>query len=213
MNIKRFYILLALLLLIVSLGAFFYNKEQNKASNIESITFEEKPIMNPIYHKLERRMEYLQKMEEVNSMGGELWAKSFKQVNEEYADVADKYTTLYDTYSSSDIDLLFRVVQAEIGNGYSFNQKANVASVIFNRVKDRIFGGSLRAVLNGNQFSTISNGAIYRVNIEEKTIAACEYAFMMGDTTNGALFFHSGQPRSSFSGRSFKYNDGAHNFY
>lgn len=212
MNIRKIYTLLVFTLLIVSLGAFFYSKEQNKAASV-TVTYEYKPILSPSYLKLSRRVEYLHRIEEVNSMGGELWAKKFKQINEEYKDVADKYTTLYDVYSPSDIDLLFRVVQAEIGNGYSFEQKANVASVIFNRVEDGRFGSSIKEVLNGNQFSTISNGAIYRVNIEEKTIAACEYAFMLGDTTNGALFFHSGQPRSSFSGRSFKYNDGAHNFY
>ena len=110
--------------------------------------------------------------------------------------------------SIQELDLLFRVVQAEIGN-YSFKQKVNVANVILNRVDHERFGESLSEVLIPSQFSTISNGRINKVKVSEDTILACEYAFLFADTTNGALFFDSDG--------SLKYpkiyNDEAHNFY
>ena len=120
----------------------------------------------------------------------------------------DKPETIYDYFTEQELDLLFRVVQAEIGN-YSFEQKVNVANVILNRVDHERFGESLNEVLIPSQFSTISNGRINKVKVSEDTILACEYAFLFDDTTNGALFFDSdgtlNYPKIG--------EDGAHNFY
>ena len=120
----------------------------------------------------------------------------------------DKPETIYDCFTEQELDLLFRVVQAEIGN-YSFDQKVNVANVILNRVYHERFGESLSEVLIPSQFSTISNGRINKVKVSEDTILACEYAFLFADTTNGALFFDSdgtlNYPKIG--------EDGAHNFY
>ena len=123
-------------------------------------------------------------------------------------DFEDKPETIYDCFSEQELDLLFRVVQAEIGD-YSFDQKVNVANVIFNRITHERFGETLNEVLVPSQFATISNGRINRVTVDEDTILACEYAFLFEDTTNGALFFDSDG--------SLKYpkiyDDEAHNFY
>ena len=123
-------------------------------------------------------------------------------------DFEDKPETIYDCFSEQELDLLFRVVQAEIGD-YSFEQKVNVANVILNRVDHERFGESLSEVLIPSQFSTISNGRINKVKVSEDTILACEYAFLFADTTNGALFFDSdgtlNYPKI--------YDDSAHNFY
>ena len=123
-------------------------------------------------------------------------------------DFEDKPETIYDCFSEQELDLLFRVVQAEIGD-YSFDQKVNVANVIFNRITHERFGETLNEVLIPSQFATISNGRVNRVTVDEDTILACEYAFLFEDTTNGALFFDSdGSLNYEQIG-----NDGAHNFY
>ena len=120
----------------------------------------------------------------------------------------DKPETIYDCFREQELNLLFKVVQAEIGD-YSFNQKVNVANVIFNRITHERFGETLNEVLVPSQFATISNGRINRVKVDEDTILACEYAFLFEDTTNGALFFDSdGSLNYEQIG-----NDGAHNFY
>ena len=120
----------------------------------------------------------------------------------------DKPETIYDCFTEQELDLLFRVVQAEIGD-YSFDQKVNVANVIFNRIAHERFGETLNEVLVSSQFATISNGRINRVKVDEDTILACEYAFLFADTTNGALFFDSD---GSLNYEKIA-NDGAHNFY
>ena len=125
----------------------------------------------------------------------------------------DKHETIYDCFSEQELDLLFRVVQAEIGN-YSFEQKVNVANVILNRVDHERFGESLSEVLIPSQFSTISNGRINKVKVSEDTILACEYAFLFADTTNGALFFHSNKKQNNFYEAEYIFSDGSgHSFY
>lgn len=117
--------------------------------------------------------------------------------------------TIYDYFSEEELELLFRVVQAEIGDEYSFEQKCNVASVIFNRLEHDRFPDTLLKILIPSQFSTISNGSYKNVNISENTILACEYAFMIEDTADGCLFFDSNNALNY----QFVFNDGAHNFY
>ena len=120
----------------------------------------------------------------------------------------DKPETIYDCFSEQELDLLFKVVQAEIGD-YSFEQKVNVTNVIFNRVYHECFGETLNDVLIPSQFATIRNGRINRVKVDEDTILACEYAFLFADTTNGALFFDS----DGSLDYKFLFSDSAHNFY
>ena len=152
--------------------------------------------------------EYRKLMQErLNAEDKREWYLKYKAFIEK-SEYEDKPETIYDYFSKQELDLLFRVVQAEIGD-YSFEQKVNVANVILNRVDHEQFGESLSEVLIPSQFSTISNGRINKVKVSEDTILACEYAFLFADTTNGALFFDSdgtlNYPKI--------YNDSAHNFY
>ena len=123
-------------------------------------------------------------------------------------DYEDKPETIYDCFSEQELNLLFKVVQAEIGD-YTFEQKVNVANVIYNRIHHEQFGETLSSVLIPSQFATISNGRINRVKVDGDTILACEYAFLFADTTNGALFFDS----DGSLNYEFLFYDGAHNFY
>lgn len=137
------------------------------------------------------------------------WFIAYKKIIEDYSGVIDAPETLYDYYSNEELDKLFSVVQAEIGDNYSFIQKVNVASVIFNRIEHDLFPSEMENILVSDQFSTISNGSYIGVEVSEDTILACEYAFMIEDTTDGCLFFDS----NSALKYEFAFNDGAHNFY
>ena len=152
--------------------------------------------------------EYRQLMKErLKAEDKKEWFLKYKKFMDN-AKFEDKPETIYDCFREQELNLLFKVVQAEIGD-YSFNQKVNVANVIFNRITHERFGETLNEVLVPSQFATISNGRINRVKVDEDTILACEYAFLFEDTTNGALFFDSdGSLNYEQIG-----NDGAHNFY
>lgn len=116
--------------------------------------------------------------------------------------------TIYDNFSEEELNLLFHVVQAEVGDGYSFEQKVNVACVIFNRLRHERFPDTLTEILTPSQFSPLRNDRCMQAEVSDITIEACEYAFQNEDTTGGALFFNNGTLNYKFL-----FNDGAHNFY
>lgn len=150
------------------------------------------------------------KLDEVKDK--EEWFISYKEIVNEYSYILDPPETIYDYYTKDEIDKLFAVVQAEVGDEYSFEQKCNVASVIFNRVycNEDSFAkqNTLSDVLTSDQFGTIKDGRYKTVEVSETTRLACEYVFMFGSTTE-ALFFDSD------GSLNYKWieNDGAHNFY
>lgn len=118
---------------------------------------------------------------------------------------------LYQDFSADDLDLFFRIVQAEIGDEHTFEQKVNVATVILNRVKSEHFPNNLGDVLRAKrQFSTYSSGRYKRVTVSDLTVLACEYAYEIGGSEVGnALFFDS----NGVLKYTKVYNDNAHNFY
>ena len=61
------------------------------------------------------------------------WFITYKEIISKYPQEIHNTTTIYDTYSSAELDLLFRIVQCEVGDEYDFDEKTNVVSVIFNR--------------------------------------------------------------------------------
>ena len=154
---------------------------------------------------------YLDKMNELpNTDDKEKWFIEYKELINKYNDILyNADLSLYENYTSDELEKLFGVVQAEIGDEYSFEQKCNVASVIFNRINHEQFGNSIDSVLTPSQFSTIRNGRYKTVKVSETTKLACEYAFTIGDTTNGCLFFDS----NGVLKYKFVFNDNAHNFY
>lgn len=137
----------------------------------------------------------------------------YKNIVEKYKDVVTPPNTIYDEFSEEELDLLFKVVQAEIGEQYSFEQKCNVVSVIFNRMAHDRFPNTLLEVLTYDQFTTISNGSYKTVEVTELTKLACEYVYIFG-ATNNALFFNSHEKTDSFCGANYMFSDGSgHSFY
>lgn len=137
------------------------------------------------------------------------WFIAYKNIIDEYSYILDPPETIYDYFTEDELDLLFHVVQAEIGDEYSFEQKCNVASVIFNRLEHERFPNTLSEILVYDQFSPIADGRYKKVEVSENTILACEYTFMIEDTTNGCLFFDSNNTLNY----QLVFNDSAHNFY
>lgn len=137
------------------------------------------------------------------------WYLDYKSIFTKYDLFIDKPETIYDYYTEKELDLLFRVVQAEVGDEYSFEQKCNVASIILNRIEDDAFGDGMFGVLTDDQFATIANGRYLEVEVSEDTILACEFSFEIDDTTDGCLFFDS----NGTLNYNFAQNDGAHNLY
>lgn len=151
-----------------------------------------------------------QTLEEINKIKNlKDWFVSYKTLVENYSYILDSPETIYDYYTNEELSLLFRVVQAEVGDEYAFEQKVNVASVIFNRIEHEDFPDEILDILSKDQFQPISDGRYKEVEVSDETILACEYSFMFGDTTNGCLFFDSNGKLKY----EFVYSDGAHNFY
>jgi LysM repeat protein len=98
-------------------------------------------------------------------------------------------------YSSSDVNLLARLITAESG-GTSYNDQVSVGAVVMNRVKSGLYPNSISAVINqhtnnGYQFTTVPNGSINRP-AQVSAIKAAQAALSGNDPTNNALYFHSG---------------------
>lgn len=197
-------ITLLLFIIVLFLLPFFKSKKVEVVHYEQMQKIENTQLYNEI---LSNEIEV--RMEELNAITNKKeWFIAYKKMINDYSNVLDKPESIYDYYTEEELSLLFKVVQAEIGD-YTFEQKCNVASVIFNRLKHEEFNNTMYGILTSDQFSTISNGRIHNVTIDEETILACEYAFMIGDTTEGALFFDS---NGALSYR-YLFNDGAHNFY
>ena len=129
-------------------------------------------------------------------------------LNNNYHEI-DNQLSVYDVFTENEIFLIQRVVETET-YGADLLSKTNVASVIFNRINHTKskFGNSVWEIIySPNQFS------YFRTKISETTIKAVENAFLH-DTTQGALFFHSGKSKKTFNHAKFLFKDDVgHSFY
>lgn len=91
--------------------------------------------------------------------------------------------------SNSDKDILNRIVEAEAGN-QCFLGKVYVANVIINRLLDTGFGDSIEEIVfSYKQFSPVTDGRYYTVNLSNETRYAVDYAISHADNSKGALYF------------------------
>lgn len=120
---------------------------------------------------------------------------------------------LYDAYSAEELELLFRVVEAE-ATGHGVMCKSHVASVIFNRIQAGWHEGDLtKNLLATRQFAVITDGRYQTVTITQSTISACIIAFH-NDTAQGALYFDSTKGKSwAHQNKEFLFADDVHWFY
>lgn len=157
-----------------------------------------------------------QKLESLDSLDTMEWFKGYKELQVEYSEWIDIDETIYDVFTEEELELLFRIVEAEVTSERHFDSKANVASVIFNRLESENFPNDLVSILTQkSQFATYSNNRYKKIIVSEATILACEYAWIFGDTTYGALFFDSCN-FNSWAGRNLTHifrDDVNHDFY
>lgn len=96
-----------------------------------------------------------------------------------------------------DKDILLRIVEAEAGN-QDEDGKLLVANVVLNRVDSEKFPDTVTKVvfqdeLGVYQFSPVSNGRIWSVEVSEETKEAVERALAGDDISDGALYFAARQ--------------------
>lgn len=155
-----------------------------------------------------KSQEVLDKQEELSSIeDNEEWFIAYKDLIEEYSEWVDPPETIYDYYTEDEVYLMQRCIETETFEA-DFDSKVNVASVILNRIESDEFANEVSEIIVKGQF------AFGRENISEDTVLALEYAFMIGDTTDGALYFHSNPKTETFNGAEFIFTDTAgHHFY
>lgn len=135
------------------------------------------------------------------------WFLAYKEFLDKYP-TFDRPQTIYEKYTEEEIYVMQRVIETEV-YGKDFEAKANVASVILNRIEgDKFSNDPIVVCTSPGQF-------VYsRKQISEDTKLALEYAEEVEDTTNGALYFNSMEPMESWNGRPRIFTDHVgHSFY
>lgn len=120
-------------------------------------------------------------------------------------DVSERIRNIF---TLDEIYLMQRTIETECYQS-DFMSKVNVASVILNRFKSDKFPNDIKEIITlPYQF------AYGRKYVSYDTILALEYASYFGDTTNGALFFHSMEKTDKFNNYDYIFTDDAgHHFY
>lgn len=136
------------------------------------------------------------------------WFLAYKNIFIEYSEIFDPPETIYDQYSDEEIKYMWKCIETEAFD-QDFESKCNIANVILNRLESEKFSDNPIAVITAkNQF------AYGRSNITEDTKLALEYAFLFADTTDGSLYFESGNNDIHSNYADYIFTDGAgHHFY
>ena len=136
------------------------------------------------------------------------WYVEYKELVDRHAWLLGQPKRIYDEYSKDEIYLIQRAVETETYQCY-FLGKANVASVILNRISDGRFGKSIKEIItNPGQF------AWHRTKISESTILAVEFAYDIGDTTDGCIAFRSDRKPEKWGKWTYQFSDNSvHHFY
>lgn len=208
---KKLLIVLLLSTVVLPSCAFLQNDNKEPKYTITTAT----PV--PYYTRTDIALKAMDEKlaERENSENKKEWFIECEQLYDEYSDVLEYQPVLTDFYTTEEIQKLYGVVEAEVGDLGGFDERCNVASVIFNRLRsDRFKCDTLSDVLTPSQFSTIRNGRYKTMTITEDTILACQYVLLFGDTAQGCLFFEGGKSNihSSYATYVFTDNSG-HKFY
>ena len=92
-----------------------------------------------------------------------------------------------------ELEVLLRIVEAEAGCEDE-EGRLLVANVVLNRMNNELFPDTVTEVVfqeeNGvSQFSPVSNGSYYQVEVSDATVSAVGRALMGEDISQGALYF------------------------
>lgn len=140
----------------------------------------------------------------------ELLKGVLESLSNEHNVVVDSYTEAIATkyrYSALDYEYLLRMAETETYQ-CDMMSKTHVISVALNRCE--LYGMTPYEVI-----TSPSQFVYHRTNISQSTIDALEYVLENGDTSNGALYFYSGESASpTWQDREYIFTDDAgHHFY
>lgn len=190
----------------------------NTDNNSLKINIEELQKMNELLINENQKLkfnqdlskQFLTKIDYLKTQNKKMYLTLYKNFFDE-----TEYNSIYDNINSTDFDLFCRVVQAEIGNA-DFDSKCNVVSVIINRYKDNYYPNTWQGVLRQEgQFTCVENNMINEIVVNEDTILAIEYVWLVGDTASGATYFHANTTESEWHKNclNFVLKDNYHTFY
>ena len=213
-------VLILLVMIYIALMLNKTNKDEKYIARLESridvLTEENKKLKNEINECQEKYEEMLSEtcimeqelIEPLKIYDAKEYYLLYKEIIDEYSEEFGKPLSIYDVYTEEDIKYIQKCVETECYD-CPFENKVNVANVIINRVNSERFPNTpIGVVTSPKQF------VYHRTNITEDTVLAVEYAFMFEDTTDGALFFHSGKYSDTFSGAKYIFEDSVgHKFY
>lgn len=138
------------------------------------------------------------------------WFINYKELLENYSEDFAAPESIYDVFTEDEIYLMQRMIETEC-YGCDFDSKTHVASVLFNRLAtDSGFSDNVYEVIKPGQF------CYWRKVISEDTILALEYAYMIEDTSQGALYFNNfgDNPPEVWNGKNYIFTDECyHSFY
>ena len=163
---------------------------------------------DPYIYALHNMQEDMEEIESISS--NKEWFLAYKDIVFKYAKWCEPPKTVFDVFNAEEVRLMCQTVETECYDR-DFDSKCNVASVIFNRFYSGKFGSTIEEII-----TTPRQFAYFREKITEDSILAVMYAFEIGDTTNGALFFHSKKKEKgeTFCGASYIFTDSiGHSFY
>ena len=173
---------------------------------------EQTPTPEPTPDPHEIAMENMQsEMKEIESIENKKeWFLAYKDIVFKYVEWIDQPETVFDEFSADEVRLICQVVETEC-YGKTFESKCNVASVVFNRLEDGRFGETITKIVTQKEPKQFAYG---RTKLTEDSILAVQYAYEIGDTTQGALYFHSNKKTDTFNKRKWIFTDNAgHHFY
>ncbi len=189
----------------------------NKRDEREGAFIDQRPdIQNVLTIKEQKQNEMEEKINNLNQEDKMQWFIDYKELQEEYSSWIEPSKTIYDEFSKKELQLMFQIVEAEVTGESHFQAKINVASVIANRLKSSDFPESISEILTEkSQFSSYSDGRYNEVEVTQTTILACEYAFQIHNSVNGALYFDSCNGKSwARCNRTYLFTDSVnHSFY
>lgn len=117
--------------------------------------------------------------------------------------LTDVYVPLEDAYTDEELNLIYRVVQTEMG-GCDTMEKSYVASVIFNMINHpaKRFGKTVKSVIKCPNRFCIGR----HKRISESTKEAVKMAYEE-NTAPGCYAFHCMKKRKRFAGWTYKFSD------
>lgn len=143
--------------------------------------------------RLEEKAEEREKQEALWLEGGGIGIADMAVSGQRIVDYAVLEQQLLYKLSDEELEVLLRIVEAEAGSEDE-EGKLLVANVVLNRMNSDRFPDTVTEVVfqeerGITQFSPVSNGSYYRVEVSEETVSAVGRALTGEDISQGALFF------------------------